>query len=225
MKIVEELYYHSSHVPRYIAELKSALRESGIIPPQEPKTIHLKVKENIKKTDFWNNGFIFVNQREENDRSGIRDINDINVSKTYGPIKLRTGFTQERMIFEEETIPDDEIITRLFELGSFNESILRKALSKLDFYNFNNLKKYFPELNSVNEFIESLKQINVDVRSSKERLNNLTPDDKLEVCLSVLNQLESQIRAGYTEYIGTKLFIPNKIKDIIRDKIFKYQCR
>ena len=219
MKIVEELYYHSSHVPRYIAELKSALRESGIIPPQEPKTIHLKVKENIKKTDFWNNGFIFVNQREENDRSGIRDINDINVSKTYGPIKLRTGFTQERMIFEEETIPDDEIITRLFELGSFNESILRKALSKLDFYNFNNLKKYFPELNSINEFIESFKQINVDVRSSKERLNNLTPDDKLEVCLSVLNQLESQIRAGYTEYIGTKLFIPNKIKDIIRDKI------
>ena len=93
------------------------------------------------------------------------------------------------MIFEEEIIPDDEIITRLFELGSFNESILRKALSKLDFYKFNNLKKYFPELNSINEFIESLKQINVDVRSSKERLNNLTPDDKLEVCLSVLKPI------------------------------------
>jgi type III restriction enzyme len=218
MKIVEELYYHSSYIPKYITELKTALRESGIMPPQESKTIHLKVKEDIKKTDFWNNGFIFINKRVEADRSGIKDINDINVSKTYGPVRLRTGFTQERTIFEEETKPEEEKITKQFELKAFNESIIRKALSKLDFYKFDNLKKYFPKLNSMNEFIESLKQIRVDIRSSKERLNNLTPDDKLDVCLTVLKQLESQIRADYTEYTGTKLFIPNKIKNIVRDK-------
>jgi len=218
MKIVEELYYHSSYIPKYITELKTALRESGIMPPQEPKTIHLKVKEDIKKTDFWNNGFIFINKRVEADRSGIKDINDIDVSKTYGPVRLRTGFTQERTIFEEETKPEEEKITKQFELKSFNEAIVRKALSKLDFYKFDNLKKYFPKLNSMNEFIESLKQVRVDIRSSKEKLNNLTPDDKLDVCLTVLKQLESQIRADYTEYTGTKLFIPNKIKNVVRDK-------
>jgi len=218
MKIVEELYYHSSYIPKYITELKTALRESGIMPPQEPKTIYLKVKEDIKKTDFWKKGFIFINRRVEADRSGIKDINDIDVSKTYGPVRLRTGFTQERTIFEEETKPEEEKITKQFELKTFNEAIIRKALSKLDFYKFNNLKKYFPKLNSMNEFIDSLKQIRVDIRSSKERLNNLTPDDKLDVCSTVLKQLESQIRADYTEYTGTKLFIPNKIKDVVRDK-------
>ena len=58
----------------------------------------------------------------------------------------------------------------------------------------------------------------MDIRSSNKRLNNLTPDDKLEVCLNILNQLESQIRAGYTDYKGTKLFVQNKIKEAVSDK-------
>ena len=218
MKIVEELYYHSPNIPKYITELTVVLKNTGIMPPQEPKTVHLKVKENIKNTNFWKTGLIFLNKKEKIDRSKIKDINDIDVSKTYGIINLRTGFTQDKAIFIEETKPEKDRITKQFELINFNKAIIRKALSKLDFYKFNNLRKYFPKLDSINEFIESLKQIKVDIRSSKERLNNLTPDDKLDVCLSVLKQLESQIREGYTEYGGTKLFIQNKIKNIIKDE-------
>jgi len=117
MKIVEELYYHSSYIPRYITEITSVLRESGIMPPQETKTIHLKVKENIKEIDFWKEGFIFINTRDKTDRSGIKDINDIDVSKTYGPIRLRTGFTQERIIFEEEKKQEEEKIMERKTLG------------------------------------------------------------------------------------------------------------
>jgi len=218
MKIVEELYYHSSHNPRYVRELKTALRDTGIMPPQEPKTIHLGVKENIKETNFWKNGFIFVNERVEADRSKIKDINDIDVSKNFGPYNLRTGFTEDRTIFVEELKAEEDKTTRQFELKTFNESIIRKAISKLDFYRFDNLQKYFPGLNSINEFIESLKQTRVDIRSSKNRLIRLTPDDKLEVCLNMLNQLESQTRAGYTDHKGTKLFVQNKINEVVRNK-------
>lgn len=218
MKIVEELYYHSSHNPRYIQELKTALRKTGIMPPQEPKTFHLKIKENIKKTDFWKNGFIFINRKVEVDRSKIKDINDLDVLKNFGPYNLKTGFVSDRVIFDEEIKPEEDRITKQFELNAFNVSIIRKALSKLEFYKFDNMRKYFPKLNSINEFVESLKQIRVDIRSSKIKLNNLTPDDKLEICLHILKQLESQIRADYTEYKGTKLFVQNKIKDIVKDK-------
>ena len=218
MKIIEELYYHSSQAPKYLLELKTALRESGIMPPQEPKTIHLKVKEDIKKTDIWKKGFLFVNKRVEADRSGIKDINDIDVTKTYGPVSLRTGFSEDMAIFADETEPEEEKITKQFELKSFNLAIIRKVLSKLDFYKFNNLQIYFPKIKSMNEFIESLRQIRVDVRSSKEKLSSLTPDDKLEICLSILKQLESLIREEYTEYKGTKFFVPNQIKNIVRDK-------
>ena len=221
MKIAEELYYHSSHNPRYIQELKTALRDTGIMPPQEPKTIHLKVKENIKKTGFWKNGFLFINRRIEVDRSKIKDINDVDVSKSFGPYNLRSGFTHDRAIFIEETILEEDKITKQFELKNFNQAIIRKSFSKLDFYKFDNLRKYFPKLSSINLFMESLKQVKVDVTSSNKRLNNLTPDDKLEICLNVLNQLESQIKARYTEYKGTKMFVQNKIKDRIKDKTLK----
>ena len=36
--------------------------------------------------------------------------------------------------------------------------------------------------------------------------------------MNILNQLESQIRAGYTDYKGTKLFVQNKIKEAVSDK-------
>ena len=43
LKILEELYYHSAHNPRYIQELTTALKESGIMP-YETKEVELKVK-------------------------------------------------------------------------------------------------------------------------------------------------------------------------------------
>ena len=76
-------------------------------------------------------------------------------------------------------------------------------------------------MNTINEFVEPLKKINVDIRSSNQRLSNLTPDDKLEVCLNILKRLESQIIAEYTEYKGTKIFIQNKIKEIVIDKTLR----
>ncbi len=218
MKIVEELYYHSSYKPKYITELTTTLRATGIMPPQEPKTVYLKVKDDIKKTPFWKNGFIFINQRVEVDRSKIKDISDIDVSKNFGPFNLRTGFTQDRFIFVEEKKLEEDKTTKPFELKDFNETIIRKALSNLDFYKFDNLQKYFPKLNSMNEFIESLKQVKVDLISSKTRLNNLDPNDKLEVCLNILKQLESEIKAGYTDYKGTTLFVQNKINDVVKNK-------
>ncbi len=218
MKIVEELYYHSSHNPRYIQELTIALIDTGIMPPQEPKHIHLKVKKDIKKTDFWKHGFIFFNKREEADRSKIKGIEDIDVSKNYGPCNLKTGFTYDRAIFTEEIKDEGERKTRQFELSTFSEAILRKAVSKLDFYRFDNLRKYFPQMKSMTDFIESLRKITVDIRSSDARLQNLTPADNLEVCLQILQQLEAQIREGYTEFKGTKLFVQNKIKDVVIDK-------
>lgn len=36
--------------------------------------------------------------------------------------------------------------------------------------------------------------------------------------MNILSQLESQIRAGYTDYKGTKLFVQNKIKEAVSDK-------
>ncbi|MHA1852983.1 MAG: DEAD/DEAH box helicase family protein [Candidatus Heimdallarchaeaceae archaeon] len=221
LKILEELYYHSKHNPRYIQELTTALKEYGIMPYEEKK-IQLKVKPEIKNTDFWKKGFLFVNKKVKVDRKSIKTIDDIEIERTY-KYRLPTGFLKEDVILQEETTDkiSFETTTRTFRLGNFGGTIIRKAMAKLDFYKFNNLKKYFPNLNSSKEFIESLKKINVDITSSREKLDNLKPDDKLKVCLNVLLQLKNEILNGYVEYKGTKIFVPIEIKKVVKDKQLK----
>jgi len=221
LKIIEELYYHSKHNPRYIQELTTALKEYGIMPYEE-KEIMLEVKPTIKKTEFWKNGVLFVNKKEDADRTGIKTINDIGVSKKY-KYKLPTGFIKEDVILQENTSysVSFETTTRTLNLGDFGETIIRKAMAILDFYRFTNLKKYFPSLGSSKEFIESLKSISVDLISSKKKLNNLNPEDKLKVCLNVLMQLENEILNEYVEFKGTKIFVPIEIKNVVRDKQLK----
>jgi len=221
LKIIEELYYHSKHNPRYIQELTTALKEYGIMPYEE-KEIQLRVKPDIKNTEFWKKGFLFVNRKVEADRKGIKTIDDIEIEGTY-KYRLPTGFTKEDVILQEETTGRNsfETTTRTFSLGDFGDMTIRKAMAKLDFYRFNNLKKYFPDLSSSKEFIESLKKICVDITSSREKLNNLTPDDKLKVCLNVLIQLENEILNEYVEYKGTEIFVPIEIKKVVKDKQLK----
>jgi len=220
LKILEELYYHSKYNPQYINELTTTLKEYGIMPYEE-KEIKLKVKPQIKETDFWKNGFIFVNTKVKADRRGIKTIDDIEIKRTY-KYRLSTGFLREDTILEEmNSNKSPDTTPKTFNLGDFGELIIRKAMAKLDFYKFNNLKKYFPDLTSSKEFIESLKKISVDITISREKLNNLTPDDILKVCLDVLVQLKDEILKGYIEYKGTKIFVPVEIKEIVKDKSLK----
>ena len=222
LKILEELYYHSKHNPRYIQELTTALKEYGIMPYEE-KEIQLRVKPDIKNTEFWKKGFLFVNRKVEANRKGIKTIDDIEIERTY-KYRLPTGFLREDVVLQiEETTGKNffETTTRTFSLGDFGTTVIRKAMAKLDFYRFSNLKKYFPDLNSSKEFIESLKKISVDITSSREKLDNLTPDDRLKVCLNVLLQLENEILNEYVEYKGTEIFIPVEIKKVVRDKQLK----
>lgn len=219
LRIIEELYYHSTHKPKYIQELKTTLRDSGIMPPNEPKTIQLKVKDCVKKTPFWEKGFIFVNRRERTDRSDINSLDDLDIAKHFGPLNLRTGFMQEGTIFGNNPVEEGfEKVTKSFRLEYFNRNILRKAIAKLEFYKFHNFRKYFPNLDSMNTFLDWFTNMSVDLRSSEHRLNNLTPDDKLDVCLQILNQLENNIKSGYTDYEGTTLFVQRKVNDIVKDK-------
>ncbi|HHW56326.1 MAG TPA: DEAD/DEAH box helicase family protein [Clostridia bacterium] len=222
LKILEELYYHSKYNPKYIQELTTVLKESGIMP-YETREIEVKIKDKIKETKFWENGFIFINRREKYNRSLIKNIQDISLGKVYQH-RLVAGISREDIIFNETEIKkakDIETTTKVFKLGEFGELVIRKAMAKLEFYKFNNLKHYFPSLLSSLELIDSLKEINVEIITSKSKINNLTPDDKLDICINILAQLEENIRHSYVEYIGSRTFYPEKINKLVQNKKLK----
>jgi len=213
MKILEELYYHSSYVPEYISELKSALRESGIMPPQEPKTVTLKVKEDFKNTEFWKKGLIFINSRKKKDGLKLEDISQIIQNKVYGPVVLKSGQLQEEALFENGK-SEHQQKTKNIELKDFSDAVIRKAIAKNDFYRFDNLKKYFSKLDSISSLIECIKDARVNATTNGQ----LTPDDKLKIILVLLDQLKAQIESQYTEYEGTRLFMSRNVSEVVRDK-------
>lgn len=214
VKVLEELYYHSAHNPKYIQELNSALKETGIIPENEPKEITIKIKEYFKKTDFWKNGFIFLNKRNKSDRTNVKDIADLDLTKVY-KFFTHTGKSTENILFDEKSknLSKENAFVKIREI---NEFIIRKSLNKNPFYQFGNLRKFFPALESSEKFISSLKEIKVELIGEKYIGSS---EQNLEICLFLLKELQIQIEQGFTEFVGTKKFYQHKLKDVLKDDI------
>jgi type III restriction enzyme len=219
LKICEELYYHSAHNPRYIDELHTALEEIGI-KAKRSRQISLNLKPSFKETATYKEGKLFVNERKKYNREDIKSLDEHAREHLY-KVELRTGYMMTTKMYDDIAGKALKKAHKDFKIASFGTSIVRKALNRLQFYRFNNLKKYFPYLKSQKEFVESenyLARLEVEVTASAERLQNLTPDDKLDITVQVLDDLASKIKAGTVEYKGTKTFEPRLLKDVIGDK-------
>jgi len=220
LRILEELHYHSKHNPRYIQELTAALKEWGLMP-QDEREVHLRVKESFKRSELWQRGVILLNRKVEARRDRIRSLEDLGVRKTYA-YNLPAGFVEEGYLLEDgERSSRKDTQTKVFTLGEFGEAVIRRAMAKLDFYSFNNLKRYFPGLSSSSEFVNSLKGLSVSVSSSAARLSSLTPEDRLKISLSVLRELQEEILKETLEFEGTKEFYPVPLREVVRDRILK----
>ena len=104
---------------------------------------------------------------------------------------------------------DQALDKKTIKFNRIEKHINRKALDKVDFYRFSNLKQYFPSLKSVDEFLTSdnyLGEVEIEVSGLKERLDALSNHDKYDVALDAFKNLVGKIEASTTEHIGTKEF-------------------
>jgi len=219
LRIVETLYYHSFSNPRYIEEIKTTLTEIGILPEKYVQK-ELFIKDSFKKTEFWKEGVIFINDRVQNSRTEIFSLQDAKIEEKYR-YELRTGEIKEVIILDEEKKPkSSKDIARgkiAYKLDDFGENIVRSALDRYEFYKFETLKKYFPYVKSVKEFISSLNylgSIGIDILGPKDKINKLTSTQKLEMALFVVKKISEQARTNTSEFRGTKLFKTQLLRDI-----------
>jgi len=214
LKVLETLHYHSINDSRYISEIKAELVRTGIqAPDDKKKEITVKIKDKIKHTSFWQNGVMFLNDRRKKDLSYIKTLDDI-ISNINFKYILKLERTFETKVFEEiedNFIPPVSSQTEKLDIrfNSIEPHINRKALDKNSFYFFDNLKKYFPNLRSINEFITSneyLGKINIEVYGPKDHLGNIDNYDKYNIALTAFTALSQIIQNNITEYEGTKSF-------------------
>jgi hypothetical protein len=107
----------------------------------------------------------------------------------------------------------------------FKSTISVDVLSKIDFFNFENLKQIFPNaLNSMNDLIdkkEFLAGINIDFKGTKEDLENISNKHKLEAVLKLLNKIKESLERTRVNYVGSEFVKQEKISKIFENKILK----
>ena len=224
LRILEELHYHSHNESRYISEIKTALINEGMMDKNQEE-VDLKIKEDFKKTKFYNNGLVWFNERVIKDFKNVKSIRDLGVKDRNIVFKVFSGMGKETQIFDEIEKNGKQKVVKIkkdISLSNIEEHIIKSALAKNNFFNFSSLKKYYPKLDSIKEFIKNdLNKLNITFEGTRKDLENLDNKNKLLGVLELLNQIEKQIKENLTEFEGTKNFKPAKIKLVFKDKKIK----
>ena len=227
LRVLEELYYHCSHNPRYIDEIKRALIINGM-EDETTRTVHLCLKDSFKESRFYKIGYVWVNRRVKNLREGVDSLSAYNIDSYFIYPALMTGRVVETSAFDSEKAERSRSssgpVPRDYPLAEFNRSILDFAMDSNDFFHFVNLKKHFPHLTSASEFRTSdsyLGGVRVTVRGMPKHLESLTAQQKLKITQYVLSQIEINVKRESVEFIGTKNFMPRKISECFTDRTLK----
>jgi type III restriction enzyme len=227
LRILEELHFHSPNEHRYISELKNALVQEGIMDDKTTEK-ELKLKDDFLKTSFFKNGLIFLNKKIVNDYSNVKSFADLGVKEKdfkYEIITYKGAVTQA---LTDGNYDNLYIVkeSNTLQISQIDKHIFRNAISKKEFFKFDNIKKFFPEINSVNELIdkkEFLADININFTGSAEDLYNLSNEHKYNAVVTVLDEIEEKLKNNLVDFNGTKEFFSSKINEVFYNKIIKIE--
>ena len=225
LRLLEDLHYHSINDSRYITEIRKALIEVGILEDRE-KEYQLNLKDSFRQTDFYNNGLIFKNDRYKNTYEYVRSFADFGIKKRNISYSIASGrgATEALLSNEKETKQVKDLAQKDIKVSEIPKHIVQNAIAKNPFYRFNIISSYFPNITSVDDFIQSddyLAGLEITYRGDSKTLSHIPKQYYLEALLMLLKQIESEIRKNITEFKGTKEFKPSSISQIFYDKVLK----
>ena len=229
LRIIEELHYHSVNDSRYISELRTALIEEGMLDEREVER-KLKLKEDFKKTDFYKYGVIYINERIQNTYSEIKSFSDLGVKKKNFAFKIASGRGASGALLSNGNNIGKvkESNRRDVKLKEIPRHIVLNALARNYFYKFSQIKKFFPQISTIFDFIdkeEYLGGLEITFEGDVADITNLSNQHQFEAVLSILEQIEKEIKQNITEFLGTTKFKPHSISQKFFDKTLKLDAK
>jgi len=227
LRILEELHFHSPNESRYISELKNALVREGIMDDNTTEK-ELRLKEDFKKTNFFRNGVIFLNRQIVNDYSNVKSFADLGVKEKDFKYELMTYKGNVTQALTESNYDNLYIAkeSNTLQISQIDRHIFKNAISKKEFFKFDNIKKFFLGINSINELIdkkEFLRDIKINFTGSAEDLYNLSNEHKYNAVVAVLDEIEEKLKNNLVDFKGTKEFFSSRINEIFYNKIIKIE--
>ncbi len=226
LRILEQLHYHCTHNPRYIDDIKKALRNVGLIDETERK-VPLRLKESFKSTEFYQKGHVWVNDRVKNTRDNIFELSHYMLNRNLEYPNFLSGRIIQTGAFSEKYFNDTGGGLQgyrklsLIELG---EETVRFAMDGMPFFHFQNLIKLFPELKSRQHFIISssfLEGVSITIRGRENLIYNLSAKDRIDIARFALRQVETAITSKSVDFQGSRVFRPELVQTTIVNKMLK----
>ncbi len=220
LRILEELYFHSSNDSQYISEIQKALIEQGLLEKlgEEPIVFKLELKDKIKHSDNFKNKLIFKNKRVVKKYNHIKSISDFGIQKSNFCYEMENGKGSLLEIFNDaKEVTSNKKIRSYNLVNLLSKNILKNAMLMFDSFSFSNLKIPFENINSINDFFNNdyLGKFKIDISGD---IDDLSSKQKLTIALSFLSALEVEIKGNTAQYEGTKAFYPYSAHDIFKEK-------
>lgn len=226
LRVIEELHYHSINDNRYISEIRSALVQQGIVDENQVEC-KMKLKDSFKKENLYKFGMIYLNAQDKKDYRKINSFQDLGVTKRNYLHRISTGRGGTNVILDNNQ-PINVITeeTRVdLPLKKIEKNIIQSAIARNPFYTFQSIQRFFPNLSSMTEFIDSVDYLGgleitfqgyfYDLEQKKH--------EKLEAVLKLLGEIETEIRniSKRYEFEGSREFYPSLVHQVFRDKVLK----
>ena len=219
LRVIEQLHFHSVQNHRYIDELRNALIKSGI-HKHNGREIILKVKDSFKKSRLYQKGYIWKNKRIINKRENVKSIKDVNVDDLY-KINIESGSSVSSInafLNENAQVNNNQERMEQIKISGIPLFTVRKAIDRIPFFYFQNLKKYFPHISSTEEFIADKKylgDITLEIKTTKEKV---LASDIFPKLVQILENVKNTIKANSSEFRGSDEFYPVKVSEKVTEK-------
>jgi type III restriction enzyme len=225
LKILEELYYHTKEDSRYISELKKALVESGIYEDEDKLvTKQLTLKLDFKETEFYKTGKVVYNKKVEKSYNNVKSFSDLGVSKRNFAFTLSSGSGRTSSAFsKEEETTTEKTESKDIKVSAIPKHIIRFALAQNPYFYFDSLERFFPNVESLSNFIDSkdyLGGLEITFNASKTRLADISNHDFLLAIQGLLQSIEMEIKSNLTEFEGSD-YIKEYVHKVFKDKEIK----
>ena len=222
LRLIETLHYHCTHDPKYVAQIKEALVESGLMEPDD-RRVTVKVKDSFRQLDFFRDGKVFKNERRPNPRSSIFRLEDYSVRPqinieigTSGRVTTGGAFGGE----VETASAGVETKSREMRFADLGRPVVRHALDARPFFHFASLRKHFPRLKSRDALIDDadfLGGVRLDVRGPVALVDAPDAATQLRIAGEALDRIEAGIAAHSHDHVGTREFKPHAMAELVDD--------
>ena len=226
LRILEQLHYHSHSEPRYLSEIRIALKETGMMDENEIE-VELKLKDSFKKKKFYTSGVVWKNERVKTSFEKMNLIKDLPISRRNIEYSITSGLGMEEGVFDEKNKEQQQeqskLDSKVIKISGMPKHVLLNAMARIEFFDFDKINHYFPKILSIEDFAGKpnyLAGLSITFKGKSEDLVNISNEQLFAGVLKILNGLEAEIKSNVSEYKGTE-FEAHKFREVFVDKKIK----